>query len=73
MQYFQEVKSKIMNGDSSWRYKWLMNCRPEILQAVPLKSHSFLLGNVGSTYIPDKERHLFGRLGLWSLTDIINR
>ena len=31
MQYFQEVKSKIMNGDSSWRYKWLMNCRPEIL------------------------------------------
>lgn len=44
MQYFQEVKSKIMNGDSQWRYKWLMNCRPEILQAVPLKAIASYLG-----------------------------
>lgn len=35
---FAELKAKIMDGDSEWRYKWLEKCRPELLDNVPLKA-----------------------------------
>lgn len=33
-----ELKAKVMNGDASWRYKWLERCRPELFDNVPLKA-----------------------------------
>ena len=42
--YYQEVKAKIMCGDSKWRYRWIQKCRPELLQNVPQKSIASYLG-----------------------------
>ena len=35
---YDELKSKIMNGDAKWRYEWLERCRPELFDNVPLKA-----------------------------------
>lgn len=35
---FSEIKAKIMDGDSVWRYEWLEKCRPELWDNVPLKA-----------------------------------
>ncbi len=34
---FTEIKAHVMNGDASWRYRWLEKCRPELFENVPLK------------------------------------
>lgn len=42
--YYAEVKAHIMSGDAQWRYKWLKNCRPELLDNVPMKAIASYLG-----------------------------
>lgn len=42
--YFSELKAHIMAGDSKWRYEWLRQTRPELLENVPLKAIASYLG-----------------------------
>lgn len=42
--YYAELKAHIMSGDALWRYKWLKNCRPELLKNVPKKAIASYLG-----------------------------
>lgn len=35
---FDELKSKVMNGNAKWRYEWLERCRPELFEHVSMKA-----------------------------------
>lgn len=35
---YDELKSKVMNGNAKWRYEWMERCRPELFEHVSMKA-----------------------------------